>query len=117
MDGCIQTIRDLEHYFMRGKEVDDLVVNPLNGKQKEARLESGMIHEEDKPMDSPGAKGLCLNCDDAETCKFNGFGEKILFCEEHSSNFDNSRQNNPDSRNADIGTNFGVKRLIPGWDS
>lgn len=38
------------------------------------------------------AKGLCINCNDADICKFPGFGGDVIFCEEHSSNFDNKRQ-------------------------
>ena len=111
------TIREFGTSFMHGEEVDDLAVNPVKETQKETRLESGWSHEDDERMNPPGAKGLCLNCDDAETCKFSGFGDEILFCEEHSSNFDNAGQDNAACRNADVGTNLGVKHLIPGWDS
>lgn len=80
-------------------------------------MESDMSHKDHKQINCPWAKGLCLNCDDAETCKFSGFGDDIQFCEEHSSNFDTARQDNAACGNSGAGMNFGVKHLIPGWDS
>ena len=42
-------------------------------------------------LSSSHAKGLCLNCDNAENCKLPGFGDEVTFCEEHSSTFDDKR--------------------------
>ena len=83
----------------------------------EIRLESGWSHKDDKPMNTLDAKGLCLNCDDAQSCKFPGFGGEVLFCEEHSSNFDNKDRDGAFRGNAGDAPGHGVNHLIPGWDS
>lgn len=38
------------------------------------------------------AKGLCVNCGDADICKLPRFGDNVVFCEEHSSNFEKSME-------------------------
>lgn len=70
----------------------------------------------DQKLNSPSAKGLCVNCDDAEICKFAGFGDDVVFCEKHSSNFENAINDKLSHRIfADV-PNLGVKNLIPGWE-
>lgn len=66
---------------------------------------------------SLSSKGLCENCDDAEICKLPGFGDYVVFCEEHSSNYDDERQNRSSHKIIADRPGLGIKNLIPGWDS
>ena len=68
-------------------------------------------------VNSPSAKGLCVNCDDAEICKLAGFGDEVVFCEEHSSNFEVVHSHRESNRVFVDVPNLGVKNLIPGWNA
>ena len=67
-------------------------------------------------LNSSEAKGLCLNCDNAESCKLPGFSDEVVFCEEHSSKPDNECQDRPSHKVFAHITGLGIKNLIPGWD-
>ena len=71
----------------------------------------------DQELNSPSAKGLCVNCDYAEICKFAGFGDDVVFCEEHSSNSENAENDRLSHRISVDVPNLGAKNLIPGWDA
>jgi len=103
--------------IMHCEVFDDLAVNMVGKKQKEMHMKRGTDDKGDDLVNSSSAKGLCLNCDDAKICKFAGFGDDIVFCEEHSSNFDNGRQDRLSHKNFCDVPILGVKNLIPGWDA
>lgn len=73
------------------EEFDDSVASVVEKKQQMGPLTEGNESKGDALANSAKPRGLCMNCDDAEICKFAGFGDDVVFCEEHSSNFDNER--------------------------
>lgn len=102
---------------MHCEEFDDLTATELKKKPRKSRLKTGAGDKRDGLENLPRARGLCINCDDAEICKLAGFGGEVVFCEEHSSNFDNAGK---DKAHPSIFTNMpdlGVKNLVPGWDT
>lgn len=62
------------------------------------------------------AKGLCVNCNDAEICKFPRFGQEVVFCEEHDSNTESEKQTRSSHKSFTDVPDLGVKNLIPGWE-
>ena len=97
--------------IMHCEEFDDLPVNVAEKKQ------SDTINKSENKVSSPNARGLCVNCDDAGICKLPGFGDNVVFCEEHSSNFEHTRNDRAPSRNKVNVPDLGVKNLIPGWEA
>jgi hypothetical protein len=67
--------------IMHCEEFDDLTANAVDQKQKSVLLKRDVGDKRDNLLNSPSAKGLCVNCDDAEICKFAGFGDDVVFCE------------------------------------
>lgn len=102
---------------LQGEEFDDSTATVVRKKQKKMPLTDDIRDKGGDLMDSLSAKGLCLNCADAPICKFQGFGDDVVFCEEHSSTFDNESKDRLFHKPfADVPC-FGVSKLIQGWDS
>lgn len=63
------------------------------------------------------ARGVCIHCDDNSICKYPGFGQDIIFCEEYRLGGLNNRVGRC-PRNTFVNLPvFGVKNLIPGGGS
>lgn len=85
--------------IMYCEEFDDLPANVAKKKKSEVKLQNDTFDTGDNTVISPSAKGLCVNCDDAGICKLAGFGDNVVFCEEHSSNFEHTRKDRNPNRN------------------
>ena len=68
-------------------------------------------------LDSPIPKGICVNCDNAGSCRLAVFGDDVHFCEEHSFNLSNAKQVRLSDKIFPETSRLGVKNLIPGWDT
>jgi hypothetical protein len=99
------------------EEFDDLPTTVLEKNPNNVPWKKDAGDKNENPGNSPRAKGLCVNCDDARICKFAGFGDEIVFCEEHSSNFDNALKDRTSHRIFANQPDLGIKKLIPGLDS
>lgn len=88
----------------------------MKKKHKKTPLKNDAGDKSENLIASPSAKGLCLNCDDAEICNFPGFGDNVVYCEEHSSNFDNVKPDRLSNKSFTNPPDLGVKKLIPGWE-
>jgi hypothetical protein len=98
-------------------EFDDLPATVLDNPSQKVESKRDAGDKWGSRVNSPRAKGLCVNCNDAEICKFAGFGEEVVFCEEHSSNFDNALKDRASHRIFANQPDLGIKKLIPGLDS
>ena len=103
--------------IMHCEEFDDLAANTVDKKQTEIQLNRCAGDKNETMMNCPIARGLCVNCDDAEICKFPAFGDDVVFCEEHSSNFENARNDRVSHKIFANVLNHEVKNPIPGWDA
>ncbi len=88
----------------------------MKKKHKKTPLKNDTGDKSGKLTTSPSAKGLCMNCDDAEICNYPGFGDNVVYCEEHSSNFGNAKRDRLANRNFTNTPDLGVKKIIPGWE-
>lgn len=101
---------------LQGEEFVDSTATVMRKKQMEVPLTDDIRNKGGDLMNFLSAKGLCLNCEDAPICKIQGFGDDVVFCEEHSSNFDNESKDRLYHKPfADVPC-FGVSNLIQGWD-
>ena len=107
--------------IMYCEEFDDLSENIVpNQTRGELTPQSTAGHKNANTVILPSAKGICVNCDDAQICKFPNFGDAVVFCEEHSSKFENVRDDRYDwvAHRIDAGvSNHGIENLLPGCNS
>ena len=103
--------------IMHCEEFDDLTANMVEKNKNEMQLQKDTGNTNDNLINPPIAKGICVNCDDADICKFAGFGDDVFFCEGYSSNFKNARDDKVSHKFFTNLPDFGVKNLIPGWDA
>ena len=86
-------------------------------KQKEAPDTEVIKNEDGDAAKSLNARGLCINCVDNKICKFPGFYQDVIFCQEYNFGFLNERESWHSHNTFANLPSFGVKNLMPGWVS
>lgn len=83
--------------------------------QKENRRRANTDHNDNTRANTSNPKGICLNCENADSCRFAAFGDAIVFCEEHTSNYDAKGNDRLCHKNFGNIPSIGVTNLIPCW--
>ena len=98
------------------EEFEEFIRHAAGETQRAVAIQSNFGDTRVDLVDCPSAKGLCINCEDAEICKFADLGDEVIFCEEHSSNFEFARRARVSHGIFTDVPNLVPKNLIPGWD-
>ena len=98
--------------IMHCAEFDNYRENALRAMHREVAGNKDSSNTNESLVKNEHAKGLCVNCNDAEICKFSCFGNDVIFCEEHNSNFQKPRDEMVSSLGLADGFNFQTKILF-----